>query len=94
MSKLIAKSKTLWEKATHRDKKETGNIPSGVDWSHLKVGLGALSSSAEIAGFTPLAKSAEIVKQIVEIIELFSKRQKIQRMSRTLLSLQPVSCKF
>ncbi|KAE9390535.1 TPR-like protein [Gymnopus androsaceus JB14] len=71
MSKLVAKSRTLcqWVKITHKDKKETGEIPSGVDLSHLKMGLSALSSGAEIAGFTPLAKSAEIVKVIVEIIE-------------------------
>ncbi|KAE9408386.1 hypothetical protein BT96DRAFT_985726 [Gymnopus androsaceus JB14] len=69
MPKLIAKFKTrLGSLATHKDK-ETSTIPSGVDLSHLKVGLSALSSSAEIAGFPPLSKSAEIVKVIVEIIE-------------------------
>ncbi|KAE9408381.1 hypothetical protein BT96DRAFT_932615 [Gymnopus androsaceus JB14] len=69
MPKLIAKFKTrLGSLATHKDK-ETSAIPSGVDLSHLKVGLSALSGSAEIAGFTPLSKSAEIVKVIVEIIE-------------------------
>ncbi|KAE9409619.1 hypothetical protein BT96DRAFT_1012575 [Gymnopus androsaceus JB14] len=67
MPNFIAKFKTrLGNLTTH---KEPSEIPSGVNLNHLKVGLSALSSSAEIAGFTPLSKSAEIVKVIVEIIE-------------------------
>ena len=73
MSKFTAKVKTrLGNLVTHKNKKETSDIPSGASWSHLKAGLSALSSSAEIAGLAPLAKSAEIVKVIVEIIEVCS----------------------
>ncbi|KAE9383562.1 hypothetical protein BT96DRAFT_982517 [Gymnopus androsaceus JB14] len=43
-----------------------------------------LSNIAEAAGITPLAKTAEILKGIVEIIEVI-KREKIQRPSRILL---------
>ncbi|KAE9385449.1 hypothetical protein BT96DRAFT_595263, partial [Gymnopus androsaceus JB14] len=66
MSKLTAKYKSLLGKAAH---KENGDIPSGVDLSHLKLGLGVLSNIAEAAGITPLSKTAEILKRIVEIIE-------------------------
>ncbi|KAE9384371.1 TPR-like protein [Gymnopus androsaceus JB14] len=65
MSKLMVKFKPLSGKATRKE----GDIPSGVDLSHLKLGLGTLSNIAEAAGITPLAKTAEILKDIVEIIE-------------------------
>ncbi|KAE9384993.1 hypothetical protein BT96DRAFT_613737 [Gymnopus androsaceus JB14] len=53
MSKLTAKYKSLSGKAAH---KESGDIPSGVDLSHLKLGLGVLSNIAEAAGITPLSR--------------------------------------
>ncbi|KAE9384928.1 TPR-like protein, partial [Gymnopus androsaceus JB14] len=65
MSKLIHKFKSLSGKVTRKE----GNIPSGVDLSHLKQGLGMLSNIAEAAGITPLSKTAEIIKAIVEIVE-------------------------
>ncbi|KAE9383895.1 hypothetical protein BT96DRAFT_1027040 [Gymnopus androsaceus JB14] len=65
MLKLIVKFKSLSGNATRKE----GNIPSGVDLSHLKLGLGTLSNIAEAAGITPLSKTAEIIKGIVEIVE-------------------------
>ncbi|KAE9388328.1 TPR-like protein [Gymnopus androsaceus JB14] len=65
MSKIIDKFKSLSGKATRKE----GNIPSGVDLSHLKAGLFVLSNIAEAAGITPLSKTAEIIKGIVEIVE-------------------------
>jgi len=66
MSKLMVKFKALSGKATRKE----GDIPSGVDLSHLKQGLGMLSNIAEAAGITPLSKTAEIIKGIVEIVEV------------------------
>ncbi|KAE9384678.1 TPR-like protein [Gymnopus androsaceus JB14] len=65
MSKLMDKFKSLSGKATRKE----GDIPSGVDLSHLKQGLGMLSNIAEAAKITPLSKTAEIIKAIVEIVE-------------------------
>ncbi|KAE9384015.1 TPR-like protein, partial [Gymnopus androsaceus JB14] len=65
MPNLINKVKSLSGKATRKE----GDIPSGVDLSHLKAGLFTLSNIAEAAGITPLSKTAEIIKGIVEIVE-------------------------
>ncbi|KAE9399477.1 TPR-like protein [Gymnopus androsaceus JB14] len=69
MSKLITKSKTLWGKATKKDKKETSDIPSEI------AGLAPLAKSAEIIKVIVeiIEKKAENTENIKDFVQFTSR---------------------